>query len=214
MPKYSTSNKHTPPPLSTSELHRKVVQQGKKNLLRQRDGTDTRKLITSCAEYEVNPQLEKHFHMTSHPERSLTTSQIVFQKPVMIYQREQEQLEKLNAKNSLSSRRYTDALNYKRTQEDFPGIENPLNEAQKKQQALNQEKLMKNDKNYFQSNHVDLIHNWSKIKNMTDDPDCDQLIQVYRQMLDIIRQFNNEGLPHFQLNILRKKIQVEFLSQG
>ena len=33
-------------------------------------------------------------------------------------------------------------------------------------------------------------------------------------MLDIIRQFNSEGLPHFQLNILRKKIQVEFVSQG
>ena len=33
-------------------------------------------------------------------------------------------------------------------------------------------------------------------------------------MLEIIRQFNSEGLPHFQLNILRKKIQVEFLSQG
>ena len=65
---------------------------------------------------------------------------------------------------------------------------------------------MKNDKSYFSSNHVDLIHNWSKFKNMGDDEECDHLIQLYKKMLDIIRQFNLEGLPHFQLNILRKKI--------
>ena len=88
----------------------------------------------------------------------------------MIYEKEkQEILDRRITQTNMSSRWYADALNYKRNQEDYPGFENPSNENQRKQQILNQEKLMKNDKNYFSSNHVDLIHNWSKFKNMADE---------------------------------------------
>ena len=43
---------------------------------------------------------------------------------------------------SLNNSKYTDALNYKRQQEDYPGFENPTNEYQLKNQKANEIKNM------------------------------------------------------------------------